>query len=91
MSRAQPGPACRDLAWSASRALSDAAQVALEDYARALLRASSAEALVEPGGRVTGVHVCGVAAEPPPEARRDVEAFAEDLAQRENGGGLGWS
>lgn len=91
MSRAQPGPACRDLSWAAARALSDAAQVALEDYARALLRAASAEVLVDPAGRVGGVHVCGLASEPTPEGRRDLEAFAEDLAQRENGGGLGWS
>lgn len=91
MSRANPGPACRDLLWSALRPLSDAAQVALEDYARALLRAASAEAVVDASGRVSGVHVCGVPSEPSPEARRDVEAFAADLAQRENGGGLGWS
>lgn len=91
MTRAHPQADCRDLAWSAARALSDAAQVALEDYARALFRAASAEALVGPAGRVSGVHVCGLPAEPTPEARRDLEAFAEDLAQRENGGGLGWS
>jgi hypothetical protein len=91
MSRARPGPACRDLTWSVARALSDAAQVALEDYARALLRAASAEALLDSAGRVSGVHVCGVETEPAAEARRDVDAFVEDLAQRENGGGLGWS
>ena len=91
MSRARPGPACRDLGWSVPRALSDTAQVALEDYARALLRGGSAEALLDPAGRVSGVHVCGVEGEPSPEARRDVEAFVEDLAQRENGGGLGWT
>lgn len=91
MSRVSPGPACRDLSWPAARSLSDGAQVALEDYARALLRGSSAETVLDPAGRVGGVHVCGVASEPAPEARRDVEAFAQDLAQRENGGGLGWS
>jgi hypothetical protein len=91
MSRARPGPSCRELAWGVARGLSDAAQVALEDYARALLHAVSAEVRLDPKGRVDGVHVCGVEAEPSPEARRDVEAFAEDLAQRENGGGLGWS
>jgi hypothetical protein len=91
VTRAHPGPGCHDLAWAAARSLSDAAQVALEDYARALLRATSAEVLVDPAGRVSGVHVCGVAAEPTPDARHDVAAFAEDLAQRENGGGLGWS
>lgn len=92
MSRDAPGPACRDLSWGAARALSDPAQVALEDYARTVVRAESAEALVDPAGRVWGVHLCGVASEPSPEARRDVQAFAEDLAERESaGGGLGWS
>ena len=91
MSRARPQPTCRELDWAPACALSDPAQVALEDYARALLRGSSAEAIVDPAGRVAGVHVCGVESEPTPAARRDVEAFAQDLAQRENGGGLGWS
>lgn len=91
MSRANPGPACRDLAWAPGRVLSDPAQMALEDYARALLRAAWAEAVVDAAGRVSGAHVCGVTSEPTPEACRDLEAFAQDLAQRESGGGLGWS
>ena len=91
MSRARPLPTCRELDWAPACALSDPAQVALEDYARALLRGSSAEAVADGSGRVKGVHVCGLASEPTPAARHDVEAFARDLAQRENGGGLGWS
>jgi hypothetical protein len=91
MSRARPQPTCRELDWAPACPLSDPAQVALEDYARALLRGTSAEALLDDSGRAKGVHVCGVEADPTPAARRDVEDFARDLAQRENGGGLGWS
>jgi hypothetical protein len=91
MSRDRPAADCRQLTWADARPLSDPAQVAVEDYARALLRAAAAEILLDEGGRVCGVHVCGLAAEPSPEARRDLEAFVLDIAQREDGGGLGWS
>ena len=91
MSRERPAPECREVSWPEPRAISDPAQVAVEDYARALLRATAAEVVLDADGRVRGVHVCGLAADPSPEARRDLEEFVHDLALREDGGGLGWS
>lgn len=90
MSLETPASDCVLLSWEAI-ALSDPGQVAVEDYARAFLRASSAEIVLDAAGRVVGVHACGVAAEPTEASRADVTAFARDLALREDGGGLGWS
>lgn len=93
MSRDRPGPDCRDLRFEGRYALPDPAEVALEDYARALTRCRAAELLR--GGKdastVTGVHVCGLPAPPGPNALADLEAFARDMAIRASEGGLGWS
>jgi hypothetical protein len=90
MSLKAPASDCVVLSWDAI-ALSDPGQVAVEDYARAFLRATAAEVVLDADGRIVGVHVCGVAAEPAEAARADVTAFARDLARRQDGGGLGWS
>jgi hypothetical protein len=82
---------CRDLRFTVPLALQDGARVALEDYARVLTRAESAEVLVD-ADFVCGVHVCRPSVPPPPPVLRDLEAFAEELARRgERGGGLGWT
>lgn len=84
-------PECQDLRFAVSFTLQDGARVALEDYARVLTRAESAELIVE-ADRVCGVHVCRPSVSPPPPVLRDLEAFAEDLARGgERGGGLGWT
>jgi hypothetical protein len=73
--------------------LDDPAEVALEDYARAVARAREAEA-VRSGGEgspVTGVRLAGMASSPTPQMRSDIEDFARDLAFRGEGSGLGWS
>jgi hypothetical protein len=93
VSRGQDGPGCFDLAFQASYPLSESAEMALEDYARALLSCRAAEALraeEEPAG-VRGVHVCGLAAPASREALADLEGFAREMAARAGGGGLGWS
>ncbi len=73
-------------------------EVALEDYARVLARAESAEALREDsqpdrvaGVRVAGVRLVGPATEVTPSLRADIEDFARDLANRGGGSGLGWA
>ncbi len=92
MSRLDPGPGCLDFAFSRSYALSDAAEVALEDYARALAGALAAE--TTPGdsvdGPVSGVHLCGAAPEAAPLLQGELEEFAHDLAARSGRAGLGW-
>jgi hypothetical protein len=95
VSRLRPEPDCRDLPLRAPCRLGDAAEVALEDYARALARARLAEALRTGADeqQVTGVHVCGAGAAATPALLDDLHAFARDLEQRsaDGSGGLGWS
>jgi hypothetical protein len=77
----------------ATYAIDAPGEVALEDYARVLTRAESAEALhhdAEPD-RVGGVRLRGPAAEVTPSLRADIEDFARDLASRGGGNGLGWA
>jgi hypothetical protein len=73
--------------------LNDTAEVALEDYARAITRAQGAEAVPEAlhPARVGGVHVCGLESAPGPAILADLEHFARDLALRHEGNGLGWA
>jgi len=77
-------------------ALDDPAEVALEDYARAVARAREAEAVRAAGegsgvaSTVTGVRLTGIASPPTPAMRSDIEDFARDLALRGEGSGLGW-
>jgi hypothetical protein len=70
--------------------LSDASEVALEDYARALTGARRAEARRD-GDAVVAVRLSGLAREIVPAAKRDVLDFARGLAVRDGGPGLGWS
>jgi hypothetical protein len=93
MSRVRPVSGCRELAFRDGYAIDDAGEVALEDYAREVIRAREAEAVrgEEEPGLVTGLHLCGLDAEPAPALRADVEDFAHDLATRSGGAGLGWS
>jgi len=92
VTRTRPGPACVDVTFSHAYALAPGAEVALEDYARVLLRADAAEASAAEGetGRVSGVHVCAPGLAPDEAARRDVEAFAAELAAPASER-LGWS
>jgi hypothetical protein len=93
VSRGQAGPGCFDFPFRASYPLSESAEMALEDYARALLRCEAAEALRagdEPV-RVNGVHVCGLAEPASRAALTDLEGFAREMALRGGSGGLGWS
>jgi hypothetical protein len=93
MSRARPVAGCRELAFHEGYAVDDAGEVALEDYAREVTRARDVEAVRGEGapGLVTGLHLCGLDAEPAPALRADVEDFARDLAAHAGGAGLGWT
>jgi hypothetical protein len=92
MSRERPLPGCVELAFGRTYRLGPSAEVALEDYARTLAGARTAEALseVEDPGKLNGVHLCSPATPPPRSVREDIEAFARELAEH-RGSGLGWS
>ena len=74
-------------------ALSESAEVALEDYAREVTRSERAVALRGEGreGAVQALRLEGIAREPGDEARRDILAFARALADAGGSAGLGWS
>jgi hypothetical protein len=93
VSHGRAAPGCFDLPFLGGYPLGESAEVALEDYARALLRCEAAEALraVDEPSRVTGVHVCGLAAAPDREVLVDLEDFAREMAVRGGGEGLGWA
>ena len=93
MSLARPEGGCYDLAFRSAWPLGEAAEVALEDYARTVTRSEAAEAMRSPSdpAEVTGVHVCGLGAAFTAGLLQDVEDFARDLATSAGGGGLGWS
>lgn len=89
MGRTDPGSDCLDLRFAESHDLGDSAEVALEDYARALSGSREAESIPDGSdtARVAGVHLCGAEA-PAPALAADVEDFARELArQRENARG----
>ena len=67
------------------------AEVALEDYARALTAAAGAEAVRRGEAEVIGVRLIRPALGATPEARRDIQDFARGLAAQGGGTGLGWS
>ena len=92
MSRLRPSPECRDVAFARAYAVSPAAEVALEDYARVLTRAAAAEAVPagDDPGRLGGVHLCAPELAPEGGLGEDIEAFARELAEQA-GDGLGWS
>lgn len=89
MSRTQPAPDCHELVFDDAHVMGEAAEVALEDYAREMARAGAAEAVRGPDGRVSAVHLCRLSEPVTTSASRDVEAFARSLVTP--GGGLGWS
>jgi hypothetical protein len=82
-----------DVAFPKGYALSESAEIALEDYARVLAQAEGSEALHqdEPPALVTGVRLRAAGLRLTDELRRDIEGFARGLAQDREGGGLGWS
>jgi len=82
-----------DLLFRAAYAVGAPGEVALEDYARVLARAESAQALRKEADpeRVTGVRLVGPGAELTESLRADIEDFARDLASRSGGSGLGWA
>jgi hypothetical protein len=94
MPHERPEAGCHQIDFQASYPVGEGAEVALEDYARALTRALSAEAVrADDGATLRGVHGCGVAdpeAAGAPALRRDIEDFARSLVTG-TGGGLGWS
>ena len=90
MSRERPAKDCADVSWPEPAPLEPPAEVALEDYARALSGSSAAEAVHETRG-IVGVHLCGLPAPLSATARKDISDFARELAQKVPGGGLGWS
>ncbi len=74
------------------RAVGAGGLLALEDYARELTRASTAEVVVaeDEAGRVLGLALEAPLIAPQGAVLDDIEAFARDLAER-SGDGLGWS
>ena len=92
MSRKEPAPDCYDLAFQGGYPIGEAAEVALEDYAREMSRSRETEAIrddTDPS-MVSGVHVCGLGAPLTRAVITDVEDFARALVFQ-TGGGLGWS
>ena len=73
-------------------ALSDPAEVALEDYARALCGCRAAEAVrAGASAAVVAVLLRGLERPPSETAARDVLAFALELSLARESAGLGWS
>ncbi len=91
MTRAHPDKGCYELAFQGSYPLDEPAEVALEDYARALTRSQAAEAVRadDDPAMVRGVHVCGLGTALTRPLVVDLEDFARSLLAP--GGGLGWS
>jgi hypothetical protein len=91
MTRTAPGPRCYDLGFQAGYPLSEPSEVALEDYARVLLRSEAAEALRadDDPSMVKGIHVCGLGAALSQLLATDLEDFARSLVAG-GGSGLGW-
>jgi hypothetical protein len=91
MSRLDPGQGCLDFAFSRGYALGEGAELALEDYARVLAGAGSAETIsAGEEGPVRGVHVCGAGPGAEASLREELEEFARGLAARSGRTGLGW-
>jgi hypothetical protein len=91
MPSTRPEAGCFQIDFESPLAVTDAAEVALEDYARTVTRAQAAEALRGTADApVRGVHLCGLAAPLTPALARDVEDFARSLVTGGRGG-LGWS
>jgi hypothetical protein len=88
-----PRADCVDVSFQGAYRVDEAGEVALEDYARVLMRARAASGLraSEDPGAVRGVHLCGVPAPPAAALLADLEDFARGLVSGTAGGGLGWS
>ena len=83
-----------DLPFRAAYPLGEAAELALEDYARALGGCDEAEALRadDDPGMVRGLRLVGLRGTLTPLLQSDLEDFARDMAQRRGtGAGLGWT
>ena len=82
-----------ELPFQKAYALSESGEVALEDYARVLAQAETAEALrsTSDPALVRGLRLGAVAATLTEALFRDIEDFARGLAQGGTDGGLGWS
>lgn len=91
MSREEPRPDCYELSFHAGYPVDEPGEVALEDYARALTRSLSAEAVraMDDPSMVKAVHVCGLGTSPTQALLTDLEDFARSLVG--GSGGLGWS
>lgn len=82
-----------DLTFGEGLTLSDAGEVALEDYARVLTAAVRAEAVrgnTTPA-RIIAVRLVGPPSPPSAAQHRDIEDFARGLAAEGGGLGLGWA
>jgi hypothetical protein len=92
MPHTRPEAGCYEIDFETAYPLGEGAEVALEDYARALTRAGAAEAVRagDDPATVRGVHVCGLGLALTPALLRDLEDFARSLLTG-TGGGLGWS
>jgi hypothetical protein len=91
LARHAPADPCA-LTFAEGLSLGEAAEVALEDYARVVSAAPGAEVVKdEAEERVTGVRLLGPGERPSPEACRDIEDFARGLAAEHGGWGLGWA
>jgi hypothetical protein len=92
MPHASPEPGCSEIDFERAYPLDEMAEVALEDYARALTRARGAEALRagDDPATIRGVHVCGLGTAMTSALLRDLEDFARSLVTG-GSGGLGWS
>ena len=92
MPHARPQPGCYEIDFETAYPLDEGAEVALEDYARALTRAEATEAVRagDDPATVRGVHLCRMGQALTPALLRDLEDFARSLLTG-TGGGLGWS
>lgn len=92
MTRKSPESDCYDLAFQAGYPIDEPAEVALEDYARALTRARGAEAMRknDDPSVVEGVHICGLGSSLTQAILTDLEDFTRGLVHG-GAGGLGWS
>jgi hypothetical protein len=85
-------PSVLELRFKAPYSIDEPGEVALEDYARVLTKAVSAEGLRDPADTrmITGVRLLGLDTAPTEALFTDLEDFARGLVSRTAGAGLGW-